>query len=486
MKNNFPNNSLHNLFAKGNEEFFIDKLLSTVPDLIYIYDLIDNQYIFLNDKITHLFGYRSEDWVGRSLDEVKDKIHPQDWEIIQQAWQTVAGDTNKQLLITEYRIKNAKEQWFWVKDHIKIFEQNSEGTVSRIIGAIENITPQKDAERDIQKLTRQYAYHNQRLKEQNQTLAEHEKKLVSTNEELLIQQNDLKMTLNELSIKHQELDEVNEELMSQQENLKTAFAALSIKNQELDKANEVLTIQTNEMSKLVKELSDRNFELDQFVYKISHDIRSPFTSILGLVNLMKVETDPVRLQESVKHIEKSVLRLDNFVKSMLNFARISREEFYPEEVFFYILIDECLNDYKYLENFGKIAINIKIEDNQHKFYSDLIRINSIFRNIMSNAIKYSNPYQENSFLDINIQIFPENAIITFTDNGIGIREELLSKVFGMFVRATERSDGSGLGLYIVKQSVERLNGKIEIDSEYGKGTTIRITLPNMLNQNEKD
>jgi PAS domain S-box-containing protein len=483
--NRQENNAIYNLIESGKEVDFIQKLLATIPHLVYVYDLSQGRYIYVNNHIRKLLGYEPSQILGNSAQEAVQQtlhVHPQDLEMLYSTWQKAKNISQDEVVIGEYRVRNAEEQWIWVRDNISIFDKNEQGEVTKLIGYVENITPQKDAERDIQKLLRHYTHYNKKLKEQNQILAEHEQRLMAANEELISQQEDLKMALHELSIKHQELDEVNEELISQQENLRMAFDALSIKNQQLDKANEVLIAQKDEMTKLMKELSDRNFELDQFVYKISHDIRSPFTSILGLVNLMKVETDPLRLHESVKHIEKSVLRLDSFVKSMLNFARISREESNPEEIFFYILIDECLNDFRYLENFDKIAVDIHIEDHENKFYSDSLRVNSIFRNIISNAIKYRNPYIDQSYLSIDIQVTPEHANITFADNGIGVKEEYLNKVFGMFVRATERSDGSGLGLYIVKQSVERMNGTIQIQSKYGEGTIINIILPNLMKQ----
>ena len=442
----------HYFSTEGQEGYFIEKLLHTVPNLVYIYDLELHKYVFFNDKITPLFGYLPQELLGKSAQDIKPLIHTVDWEALTNFWETIKQNIDNQVVTGEYRLKDSNRRWRWIRDDVQTFKKNAEGKIIQIIGVITDVTAQKDAENDIRKFMRHYTHHTQLLNEQNQVLAEHEKKLMAANEELI----------------------------SQQEDLKIAFNSLSAKNKELDETNETLIKQKNEMSILLKELSDRNFELDQFVYKISHDIRSPFTSILGLVNLMKVETDPERLQDSVKHIEKSVLRLDMFVKSMLNFARISREQQQPEEIYFHIVIDECLNDLKYLDNFNKITVEINVQDKEAKFYSDTLKITSIFRNIISNAVKYLNPYaKQQSYLVINIDIKPDIAHISFEDNGIGIKEEFLNKIFGMFVRATERSDGSGLGLYIVKQSVERLNGSIDIKSRYGEGTIMQITLPNM-------
>ena len=123
---------------------------------------------------------------------------------------------------------------------------------------------------------------------------------------------------------------------------------------------------------------------------------------------------------------------------------------------------------------------VKIDLKDKKIYSDSLRLNIIFSNIISNAIKYQNFEAERSYLKINIEVESDQVHIQFKDNGQGIGEKHISKIFDMFYRATTRSEGSGLGLYIVKQTVERLSGKIELTSKLNKGTEIKITLPTRL------
>ncbi len=103
------------------------------------------------------------------------------------------------------------------------------------------------------------------------------------------------------------------------------------------------------------------------------------------------------------------------------------------------------------------------------------------RNLISNAIKYRR--LENIFSEINIKITIDHlrAEIIFSDNGIGISESNLAKIFEMFYRATEQSDGSGIGLYIVKNAVEKLGGQIYVASRIGQGTRFNIILPNRIN-----
>ncbi|MFC5532797.1 sensor histidine kinase [Rhodocytophaga aerolata] len=94
------------------------------------------------------------------------------------------------------------------------------------------------------------------------------------------------------------------------------------------------------------------------------------------------------------------------------------------------------------------------------FFGDWFRLQILFNNILSNAIKYQNPYTDKHYLPITLHKTPHNTEIIFTDNGIGIKDDHKSRVFEMFYWATENTDGSGLGLYIVKQTVERMKGRI--------------------------
>jgi signal transduction histidine kinase len=137
----------------------------------------------------------------------------------------------------------------------------------------------------------------------------------------------------------------------------------------------------------------------------------------------------------------------------------------------------CIRELEHLENFKAIKTSLKVNGEIVPFRSDELRVKIIFGNIISNAYKYYNADAQ-SFLKINIVISALSVKIEFSDNGIGIKKEYLDKIYNMFYRATDRSQGSGLGMYIVKQAVERLGGTIELKSEYGAGTKIKILLPN--------
>jgi PAS domain S-box-containing protein len=247
-------------------------------------------------------------------------------------------------------------------------------------------------------------------------------------------------------------------------------------NEELIKQNEQMAVQEEELKAALGELSERNFELDQLMYKTSHDLRSPLSSIMGLVNLANVDKETANRDSYLAKIGGRIKKLDDFIRSMLDYARVNRVELTPEAIDLKAVANSCVRELEHLENFGAVTTEI-YSNGSTTFKSDPLRIRIIFGNVISNAYKYFNP-SNNSFLKIRINVNGDTAKIEFKDNGIGIQSEHLDKIFNMFYRATDRSQGSGLGMYIVKQAVEKLNGKIAVKSNYGEGTQIKVVLPN--------
>lgn len=250
---------------------------------------------------------------------------------------------------------------------------------------------------------------------------------------------------------------------------------LKVLNDDLATQNWKLAAQEEDLKSTLEELSERNFELDQLMYKTSHDLRSPLSSILGLVNLANLDSENCLMY--LNKIEGRVKKLDEFIRSMLNYGRVNRGEIHFEEIPLEKVIDDCIRELDHLENFAALKTEVRVKPSKTVFKSDLLRIRIIVGNIISNAYKYYNPNVK-SRLKIEASINPMFAQIVFRDNGIGIKREHLRKIFDMFYRATEKSQGSGLGMYIVKQAVDKLKGTIQLKSTFGKGTEIKITVPN--------
>lgn len=224
-----------------------------------------------------------------------------------------------------------------------------------------------------------------------------------------------------------------------------------------------------------QELRKANKELDQFIYSASHDLRAPLTSILGVVHVLELEFDEPEIVRYVSMVKDSVQKLDDFVQDLIDYYRNSRSTKSKEAIDFDNIIQECIDNFRYLE--GADQINFTPEVNlQNTFYSDKYRIKIILNNLISNAIKYYNPKNSNPFVHLKVFESDGQLIIEFNDNGKGIKEENLGRIFEMFYRAASDSKSSGLGLYIVKEAVEKLNGTIEVDSKLGEGTRFTIYL----------
>jgi signal transduction histidine kinase len=231
--------------------------------------------------------------------------------------------------------------------------------------------------------------------------------------------------------------------------------------------------------KVEEELKIRNTELDNFVYKVSHDLRAPLSSILGLVNLARLPGNTDNPMDYIDIIGEKVQHLDHFIGDVLSHSKNLKMDVTTSKVDFEQIIDRTFEDLNYLEGAKEMVRHVKIEG--EAFYSDPWRISEIFRNLISNAVKYRQ--LDVSTPEINVKILVDNyrAEVSFADNGIGIDEANLAKIFEMFYRATEQSDGSGIGLYIVKNAVEKLGGQISVASRVNQGTRFSIVLPNRIN-----
>lgn len=237
-------------------------------------------------------------------------------------------------------------------------------------------------------------------------------------------------------------------------------------------------IDITDRMKVEDELKIRNAELDNFVYKVSHDLRAPLSSILGLVNLAKLPGNTDNPLEYIEIIGGKVEHLDHFIGDVLSHSKNLKMEVTINKVDFSHVIDRTFNDLSYLDGAKEISRVVKIEGID--FYSDPWRISEIFRNLISNAIKYRQTEGVCSEVTIKVHVDHLRAEINFADNGIGIDEANLNRIFEMFYRATEQSDGSGIGLYIVKNAVDKLGGQISVSSRPGQGTRFNIVLPNRI------
>lgn len=226
-----------------------------------------------------------------------------------------------------------------------------------------------------------------------------------------------------------------------------------------------------------KKLIKANFELDSFVYKASHDLRAPLLSVLGLINLAN-SSKPEEAHTYLELMRTSIFKLDQFIHDLTQFSRSDRLEIKKEVIDFEGMIDEVIGNLQFMNPSDDIRFirNITVA---HGFTSDPMRLKVIFNNLISNCIKYYDDKKESPFIQIDIKAEQNICKIRVADNGIGIEDAYLDRIFEMFYRATELSEGSGLGLYILKNAIGKVGGEISVASRFGEGTEFFLHIPDL-------
>lgn len=246
---------------------------------------------------------------------------------------------------------------------------------------------------------------------------------------------------------------------------------------EKKKSEELLKSKNEELKKI-------NEELDRFVYSASHDLRAPLTSLLGLINIAQSDRYINGIAEHLELMRKSVLKLDSFIIDIINYSRNARLDLEVEEIDLKALVVDTMDNLQYVASTEKIEKRINIVQ-KVPLYSDSKRIIILLNNLISNAIRYHNLILDNPYIEVKGKVTKKKARIDVIDNGKGIGKQYLNNIFAMFFRASDDSKGSGLGLYIVKETVAKLNGKISVTSEVGEGSTFSIIIPNLRPKTKK-
>lgn len=241
-------------------------------------------------------------------------------------------------------------------------------------------------------------------------------------------------------------------------------------------AKEALLHQNAELTKI-------NKELDSFVYSVSHNLKAPLMSVLGLLNLAKLEDEKLgkTFSSYLQMMERSIHKLDDTLQEILDYSKNARKELSVEAIDLAKMVQDNLEKMEFIPGAQLIRKTVNVET-KSPFASDPYRISLILNNLISNAIKYADQNKDDSFLNITVSTDDEMAELIFEDNGIGIDPAYVNRVFDMFFRATMQKEGAGLGLYIVKETVDKLRGEVTVDSKVGKGTTFRIRIPNKIGQ----
>ncbi len=226
------------------------------------------------------------------------------------------------------------------------------------------------------------------------------------------------------------------------------------------------------------DLKKANIELNMLVYKTSHDLRAPIASLMGLTDLIRMESQSDEILQYSNMLDNQLKRLDNAVLDIINARMVSRYEITTEKVKIAPLIDDVLESMRFMDHFDEIERQLRVSE-KGQFFTSENDLKIVLNNLISNAIKYVDTSKEQSFLHIQVDVNNKRAQLEITDNGIGIPENQLKNIFDIFFRATTNNKGTGLGLYIVKQAIEKMKGSIQVESTSAAGTRFKIELPNL-------
>ena len=230
----------------------------------------------------------------------------------------------------------------------------------------------------------------------------------------------------------------------------------------------------------------------EFLAKMSHEIRTPMNAITGMAELALREDMPDTVREHVLTIKQAGANLLSIINDILDFSKIEsgKLEIIPADYMFSSLVNDVLSIIRTRVIDLQIRFTVNIDCNiPDALFGDETRIRQIFLNILSNAVKYT----EQGFVSLTVTgETTENTVnltIKVTDSGKGIRQEDIERLFGEFVQIDLSSnrgiEGTGLGLAITRNLVQAMGGNISVESEFGKGSTFTVTLPQKIRKPEK-
>ncbi len=227
-----------------------------------------------------------------------------------------------------------------------------------------------------------------------------------------------------------------------------------------------------------KELHKINEELNRFIYSASHDLKAPILSIKGLLNVARLEGIDRNPDKYFSMISNSINQLEIFIENIISYYKNVRVPSSYTTIDFEKIIRETIKSYNNYYNASSIDFQCTI-DAKEPFVTDEFRIRVVINNLLSNAIKYQKHNEPHKYVRINVLVENSTAYIEIEDNGIGIDKQDLNDIYKMFYRATTQNSGSGIGLYIVQEAVQKINGQIHVVSEKNKGSRFTVQIPCM-------
>lgn len=283
-----------------------------------------------------------------------------------------------------------------------------------------------------------------------------------------------KLEVSEIQRLNALLDERTMALMERESDLADRLEEIEAQKEELTAAVEELDLKNKTLESALEKLKERNYELDQILYRASHDLRTPVTSIVGILNVLEYESLGAFQKQCVQHISTKTSQMDDLLKSLTAFSKTISNDVHFSLINLDSTVHSCLHELRHVPNFSSVRIQNEIDKSIY-VTTDKMLFMILVKNLVTNSLTFRNPKKEGNIAIRSVMI-NDCFEIEITDDGEGIADSIKDKIFDMFFRGSELSQGSGLGLYIVKKIVERLNGHIQFTSENGI-TRFNVILP---------
>ena len=504
-------------------QHFIETVINTEPGTVYIYDLQENRNVYVNRDWLVNYGYSTEETMG---DEnlLAKIIHPDDLpRILAHHNQFRNNDDDKINTEIQYRVRRKDGEWRWVQSRDTIFTRNHEGQVTQILGILHDVTESKQAQDALREsetkyrelfenMTSGFAVHKMIYDDQGKPvdyryleinpafekltgvpvdvlLGKTVKEIMPNTEDYWIETAaKVAMTGEPIAYTNfsSELDKYFDTYLFSSE--KDTFAVVFNDVTEKIKAQEEVQKLNEELKERVRELESSNDELTQFTYTVSHDLKSPLVTINGYLGYIEQDArsgNIERLQKDTQRIQEATNKMQALLTELLELSRIGRMMNEPEDIPFDGIVADALDIVHGQLEVNRVAVHT--QPNLPIVHGDRQRLTEVLQNLLDNAAKYMGD-QPDPLIEIG-QLGEEdgNLIFFVRDNGIGVAPQYHERIFGLFNKLDAESEGTGIGLALVKRIVEFHGGRIWVESDFGQGSTFYFTLPSVSDKtNNKD
>jgi PAS domain S-box-containing protein len=409
---------------------FMDKITQASPTVVFVVDLSRFQIVYTNKDVMQLLGYSSRQIEERKLAANSDLIHPEDIEQRNAYFANLRTIGEDEVREIEYRVKDAGNRWRTFLTRSVLFEHNSAGEATQVMGISLDVTARAEIQTQLEKK-------NLALSEAYQELAATQEELEQTNEDLYQTNAELEKRVERRT---EQLTQVNESLQT--------------KNIELQRLNE---------------------DMDNFIYTASHDLRAPIANLEGITRLLLTRL-ATRLmppeQELLRHASYSVSRLKQTIADLTDIARVQKDlDAKTENLLFSQVFADVQEDIAALIADAQARIDTRFDEERIQFARKNLK--SILYNLLSNAIKYRS-FERTPHIQVHTYRNDAYTVLSVSDNGLGIPEKQQDKIFKMFKRLHSHVEGTGIGLYIVKRIVENSGGRVNLSSREGEGSTFYV------------